>query len=171
MECFAARTARRFPAHSRKDLIKSVFLCDFGHTGQLSFSASLFADIAIQAMEAIMPITSMNDVTLDRIDFEKLKEQAKAKRAGYLHQHGTAALGVVGSTLREHRVIAVVAILVISFGVKMFFLSAPTAEATNVHNAIPSASVNVLQMQRDVDTKSLPVQKMNDKTFIFTDEE
>ena len=52
----------------------------------------------------------------------------------------------------------------------MFFLSsAPTAEA-NIR-AIPNASVNVLQMERDVDTKSLPVQKMNDKTFIFTDEE
>ena len=113
------------------------------------------------------------NVTLDRIDFEKLKEQAKAQRAECLNQYGTAALGVVGSTLREHHVIAVVAVVLISFGVKMFFLSAPTAEA-NIHavpSAIPSASVNVLQMHRDVDTKSLPVQKMNDKTFIFTDEE
>ena len=74
------------------------------------------------------------------------------------------------STLRAHPVIAVVAVLLISFGVKLFFLSsAPTAEA-NIR-AIPNASVNVLQMERDVDTKSLPVQKMNDKTFIFTDEE
>ena len=71
-------------------------------------------------------------------------------------------------SLRAHHVIAVVAILLISLGVKMFFFAAPTAEAT-IH-AIPSA-MNVLQMQRDVDTKSLPVQKMNDKTFIFTDEE
>ena len=111
-------------------------------------------------------------VTLDRIDFEKLKEQATAERAECLHQYGTAALEVVGSVsspLRTHPVIAIAAILIISFGVKMFFLSAPTAEA-NTH-AIPSASVNVLQMHRDVDTKSLPAQKMNDKTFIFTDEE
>ena len=108
-------------------------------------------------------------VTLDRIDFEKLKEQAKAERAECMNQYGTAALGVVGSTLRTHHVIAVVAVLLISFGVKMFFLSAPTAEAT-IH-AIPNASVNVLQMHRDVDTKSLPVQNVNDKTFIFTDEE
>jgi hypothetical protein len=110
------------------------------------------------------------NVTLDRIDFEKLIAQSKAERAECLQQYGTAALGVVGSTLREHHVIAVVAALVISFGVKMFFLSAPTAEA-NIHHAILSASVNVLQMQRDVDTKSLPLQKVNDKTFIFADEE
>ena len=109
-------------------------------------------------------------VTLDRIDFEKLKEQANAVRVEYMHRYGRVVLGVVGSTLHAHHLIAVVAVLLISFGVKMFFLSsAPTAEA-NIR-AVPSASVNVLQMHRDVDTKSLPVQKMNDKTFIFTDEE
>ena len=109
-------------------------------------------------------------VTLDRIDFEKLKEQANAVRVEYMHRYGRVVLGVVGSTLRAHHFIAVVAVLLISFGVKLFFLSsAPTAEA-NIR-AIPNASVNVLQMERDVDTKSLPVQKMNDKTFIFTDEE
>ena len=112
---------------------------------------------------------SIENVTLDRIDFEKLKEQAKAERVEYMQRHGRVALEVVGSPLRTHRVIAIAAILIISFGVKMFFLSAPTAEATT--HAVPSASVNVLQMHRDVDTKSLPVQKMNDKTFIFTDEE
>ena len=38
------------------------------------------------------------NVTLDRIEFEKLKQQAKATRAEYLRRHGTAAL-VVGSTI------------------------------------------------------------------------
>ncbi len=115
---------------------------------------------------------SDKNVTLDRIEFEKLIEQSKAERAEYMRQCGTAALGVVGSTLRAHHVIAVVTVLLISFGVKMFFSSsAPTAEANMraVPSAIPSASVNVLQMHRDA--KSLPVQKMNDRTFIFTDEE
>ena len=37
------------------------------------------------------------NVTLDRLEFEKLKQQAKATRAEYLRRHGTAAL-VVGST-------------------------------------------------------------------------
>ena len=117
---------------------------------------------------------SDENVTLDRIDFERIKEHANAARAEYMHQCGGAALGVVGSTLRAHRVIAVAAVLLISFGTKMFFSSsASTAEAKirAVPSAIPSASVNVLQMHRDVDTKSLPVQKMNDRTFIFTDEE
>ena len=123
---------------------------------------------------SILTGTMSQNVTLDRIDFEKLIAQSKAERAEYMRQCGTATLGVVGSTLREHHAIAVVIVLLISFGVKMFFSSsAPTAEASihSVPSAILSASVNVLQLQRDVDTKSLPVQKMNDKTFIFTDEE
>jgi hypothetical protein len=47
----------------------------------------------MHAMENAMS----ENVTLDRIEFEKLKQQAKATRAEYLRQHGTAAL-VVGST-------------------------------------------------------------------------
>jgi ABC-type uncharacterized transport system permease subunit len=109
------------------------------------------------------------NVTLDHIEIERLIAQAKAARAENMRRFGAAASGVVSSTLRAHHVIAVVAVLLISFGVKMFFLSsAPTAEA-NTH-AIPSV-MYVLQMHRDVDTKSLPVQKINDRTFIFTDEE
>jgi hypothetical protein len=81
---------------------------------------------------------SDKNVTLDRTDFQKLVEQAKAARAEYMRRGGTAALGVVGSKLRAHHAIAVVAVLLISFGVKMFFFSAPTAEA-NIH-AVPSVS-------------------------------
>ena len=96
---------------------------------------------------------------------KKLKEQANAVRVEYMHRYGRVVLRVVGSTLRAHHVIAVVAVLLISFGVKMFFLSsAPTAEA-NIR-AVPSASVNVLQMHRDVDTKSLPVQK-NERQDVY----
>ena len=58
-------------------------------------------------------------VTLDRIDFEKLKEQANAVRVEYMHRYGRVVLGVVGSTLHAHHLIAVVAVLLISFGVKM----------------------------------------------------
>jgi hypothetical protein len=71
--------------------------------------------------------------------------------------------------MRAHHVIAVVAVLVVGVGAKQFLFS-PTQADANI-NAVPSASVNVLQMHRDIDTKSLSVQKMNDKTFIFTDEE
>ena len=41
--------------------------------------------------------------------------------------------------MRAYHVIAIVAALLISFGVKMFFLSAPTSEA-NTH-AVPSAGM------------------------------
>jgi hypothetical protein len=69
--------------------------------------------------------------------------------------------------MRAHHVIAVVAVLIIGLGAKQFLFPPKQADA----DAVPSASLNVFQMHRDLDTKSLPVQKMNDKTFIFTDEE
>jgi molybdenum-dependent DNA-binding transcriptional regulator ModE len=71
--------------------------------------------------------------------------------------------------MRAHHVIAVVAVLVIGLGTKQFVFPPKQAEA-NIQ-AMPSASMNVLQMHRDIDTKSLSVQKINDKAFIFTDEE
>ena len=71
--------------------------------------------------------------------------------------------------MRVHHVIAVVAVLVVGVGAKQFLF--PPTQADAGANAVPSASVNVLQMHRDIDTKFLSVQKMNDKTFIFTDEE
>jgi hypothetical protein len=108
-------------------------------------------------------------VTLDRIDFQKIKDHAAAERAEYMRRYVTVAFEVAGSPLRRHPVIAIAAMLIISFGVKMFLMSAPTAEADTP--AVPSARMNVLQMHRDIDTKSIPVQKMNDNTFIFTDED
>jgi len=41
---------------------------------------------------------SENSKLADRIDFEKIKRQAKAARGEYLRQHKAAALVVVGST-------------------------------------------------------------------------
>ena len=35
----------------------------------------------------------------------------------------------------------------------------------------PATNTNVFQMHSDIDMRTLPQQKMNDKTFIFTDEE
>ncbi len=107
------------------------------------------------------------NVTLDRVDFEQLMETAKVARAEYLRQHGAAANMVVGSKLRAHRVAILVAILLLSFGVKMFFLSAPTAEA-DIH-AVPSASLNVLQMQIDHPNRnSLVEEKVNDMSLVFS---
>jgi hypothetical protein len=71
--------------------------------------------------------------------------------------------------MRAHHVIAVLAVLVIGLGAKQFVFPPKQADANII--AVPNASVNVLQMHRDIDIKALPVQKMNDKTFIFADEE
>ena len=106
------------------------------------------------------------NVTLDHVEIERLVAQAKAARAEYMRRRGTATFSVVGSTLRAHRIAAVVAILIISFGVKMFFLSAPNAEA--VTHTVPSAGMNILQMHSDHPNRTnLPLQQMNDMTFVY----
>jgi hypothetical protein len=69
--------------------------------------------------------------------------------------------------MRAHHVITVVAVLVIGLGAKQYLFPPKQAEA----DVFPTATMDVLQLHRDMDTKSLPVQKMNDKAFIFTDEE
>jgi hypothetical protein len=49
----------------------------------------------------------------------------------------------------------------------MFFLSVPTAEA-DVH-AVPSASMNVLQMQVDHPSRnSIEEEKVNDMSLVFS---
>jgi molybdenum-dependent DNA-binding transcriptional regulator ModE len=95
--------------------------------------------------------------------------EAKRKAAKILSAPITHQPRAMEASMRAHHVIAVVAVLVIGLGAKQF-LFPPTQADANI-NAVPSASVNVLQMHRDIDTKSISVQKMNDKTFIFTDEE
>jgi hypothetical protein len=63
--------------------------------------------------------------------------------------------------MRLHHAIAVVAVILIGFGVKLFFFSAPAAEA-NLH-AVENASMNVLQMHIDhPNMKTVPVQDITD---------
>ena len=69
--------------------------------------------------------------------------------------------------MRTHHVIAVVAVLIIGLGAKLYLFPPKKAEA----DAIPTATTNVLQLQTDINMRQLPQQKMNDKTFIFTEEE
>ena len=58
--------------------------------------------------------------------------------------------------MRVHHAIAVVAVILIGFGVKLFFFSAPAAEAQLNLNPI---TIDVLQMHRDYpNLKGLPVQ-------------
>jgi hypothetical protein len=70
--------------------------------------------------------------------------------------------------MRPHHGLAVVAIILIGLGVKLFFFPTPAAEADT--HAILSANMNVLQMHKDYrNLKDLPVKKMHDMTFVFSD--
>lgn len=70
--------------------------------------------------------------------------------------------------MRPHHVVAVVAVILIGFGAKLFFFPTPAAEA-NIH-AVPSASMNVLQMHVDYpNIKNLPVQNVHDLSFVYSD--
>jgi len=102
---------------------------------------------------------------LDQSAYEAKRKAAKVLSAPSITHQPRAMEAFV----RAHHVIAVVAVLVIGLGAKQFVFPPQQADANT--NAVPSTSVNVLQMHHDIDTKSLPVQKMNDKAFIFTDEE
>ena len=63
--------------------------------------------------------------------------------------------------MRLHYAITVVAVILIGFGVKLFFFSAPSAEA-DLH-AVKNGSMNVLQMHIDhPNIKTLPVLDVKD---------
>ncbi len=105
-------------------------------------------------------------VTLDRIDFEKLKEQAKLARAEHMRQYGAAFVTSsrrivpqrIRALMRAHHGIAVVATLFISFGVKMFFLSPPTSEASvrsNMKN-LPAAVVHTIASSMEIGQPPYP---------------
>ena len=68
------------------------------------------------------------------------------------------------TSVRAHHVIVVLAVLVIGLGAKQYF-SPPVKAEANIH----AVSMNVLQMHNDIDMKNLPVQKVDDKTFIFSE--
>ena len=67
--------------------------------------------------------------------------------------------------VRAHHVIAVVTVLIVGLGAKQFFFPATEADL----RAVPSASMNVFQMHIDYpNMKNLPVQKIHDMTFVFS---
>ena len=63
--------------------------------------------------------------------------------------------------MRAYHVIAVAAVILVGFGVKLFFFSVPTVEV-GIH-AGEEASMNILQMHIDYPKmKNLPVQDVKD---------
>lgn len=65
--------------------------------------------------------------------------------------------------MRIHYVIAVVAVFVVGSVGKQFFFPPLKANA----DAIPSVSINVVQMHRDINVQTLPAQKVRDMAFVF----
>jgi hypothetical protein len=67
--------------------------------------------------------------------------------------------------MRAHHTIAIAAVILIGFGVKLFVLPTLAAEAD-----MRTLSINALQMHFDYpNMKGLPVQKLHDMTFVFSD--
>jgi hypothetical protein len=66
--------------------------------------------------------------------------------------------------MRAHVIIAVVAVFLVGFGVKLIFFSAPTAVADLL--SFESANMDVSQMRQN--TKNLPVEEIRDMTFVFS---
>ena len=69
--------------------------------------------------------------------------------------------------MRANRVIAVVAALIIGIGAKLYLFPPKQAEA----KGFPSFTMNITKMHQEIDIKSLPVQEMSDKSFVFSDKE
>lgn len=68
--------------------------------------------------------------------------------------------------MHARHVIAVVIVFVIALGAKSFLF--PSKQA--VAGSVAGATMNVLQMHRELDSKDLPLQKIRDKTFVFENE-
>jgi len=66
--------------------------------------------------------------------------------------------------MRSHYVITIIALVLIGFGVKLFFIPAPSAEAnTKIGRNIV---IDVSEMSKNL---NLPEQKIHDMTFVFSD--
>jgi hypothetical protein len=120
------------------------------------------------------PNTRLTDLGIvarpDLVSIDRSTSEAKRKAEKFLSAPSiTHQPRAMEAFMRAYHVIAVVAVLIIGLGAKQFVF--PPQQADAGVNAVPSASVNVLQMHGGIDIKSLPVQRMNDKTFVFTDEE
>lgn len=80
-------------------------------------------------------------------------------RSSTKHQHEA-----MEALMRAHHVVAVLAVLIIGWGMKQFLFSTPQAQA----NLSATESVSPIQMHVGYpNTDQLPVQKPNDRSFVF----
>jgi hypothetical protein len=62
-------------------------------------------------------------------------------------------------------IIAAVSVILIGFGVKLIFFTEPIAEAKVL--SVESMSMDISELHRN--TNNLPVQKIHDMSFVFSD--
>jgi hypothetical protein len=67
--------------------------------------------------------------------------------------------------MRAHHAIPIVAAILVGFGLRLIFFSAPIAEA----DAGPVRSVSMAISEMHQNIKNLPVEKFHDMTFVFSD--
>ena len=68
--------------------------------------------------------------------------------------------------MHAHHVIAITIVLVIALGAKSLLFPSNQAAA----GPVTAATMDVLQMDRELDMKGLPLQEIHDKTFVFENE-
>jgi hypothetical protein len=67
--------------------------------------------------------------------------------------------------MRVHHAIVTVAAILVVFGLTLIFFSAPITVADA--SVVQRGSVDISEMQRTI--KNLPVEKVHDMTFVFSD--
>jgi hypothetical protein len=67
--------------------------------------------------------------------------------------------------MRIHHAIVTVAAILVVFGVTLIFFSAPITVADA--SVVQRGSVDISEMQRTI--KNVPVEKLHDMTFVFSD--
>jgi hypothetical protein len=67
--------------------------------------------------------------------------------------------------MRAHYAIAVVAVILVGFGLKLIFFSAPIAVAHT--GVVKSVSMDISEMRQSI--RNLPVEKLHDMTLVFSD--
>jgi hypothetical protein len=66
--------------------------------------------------------------------------------------------------MRARHVMAVVTVILVGFGLKLTFFSGPIAVADV--GSVKSVSVDISEMHQNI--KNLPVEKLHDMTFVFS---
>ena len=67
--------------------------------------------------------------------------------------------------MNAHHAIAIVAVILVGFGLKLIFFSTPIAEA----DVAPVGSVRIEISEVHLNSKSLSLEKFHDMSFVFSD--